>query len=286
MPLINRVGGGSAELQSKTVKSTTSQQTIEPDEGYDGISEITVSPIKLQSRTGTNAITPSASTQNITPSSLYDGLSKVEIKPIPSSYVQPNTTQGTKEWTPTTYDQSISAGTYCSGKQTIKGDSDLVSGNIKSGVNIFGVTGTYNPRGGVGNADSGISFTPGNRYFTVNVPTENMVGFIIWVEDGVEYDEDYDILVSMCSFTDSSSVLEDLNSQKCTCRYLVSTTTGGKTNYYQVREHTTYFDTSSDDSGIYMQYTTNSVQIILSPDMELHFADCTYKLFPIYSRLT
>lgn len=143
MPLINRVGGGSAELQSKTVKSTTSQQTIEPDEGYDGISEITVSPIKLQSRTGTNAITPSASTQNITPSSLYDGLSKVEIKPIPSSYVQPNTTQGTKEWTPTTYDQTISAGTYCSGKQTIKGDADLVAGNIKSGVNIFGVTGTF-----------------------------------------------------------------------------------------------------------------------------------------------
>ena len=98
MPLINRVGGGSSELQSKTVKSTTSEQTITPDEGYDGISDITVSPIKLQSRTGTTAITPSTSEQNVTPSSLYDGLSKVTVKAIQTQ---------TKSATPTTSSQDI-----------------------------------------------------------------------------------------------------------------------------------------------------------------------------------
>lgn len=45
--------------------------------------------------------------------------------------------------TPTTSDITIDAGQYLTGAQTIKGDADLVAGNIKSGVNIFGVTGSY-----------------------------------------------------------------------------------------------------------------------------------------------
>lgn len=46
-------------------------------------------------------------------------------------------------YTPGTADQTISSGQYLSGAQTIKGDSNLVAGNIKSGVSIFGVTGTH-----------------------------------------------------------------------------------------------------------------------------------------------
>ena len=45
-------------------------------------------------------------------------------------------------YTPGTSDQTIAAGVYLSGAQTIKGDSNLTAGNIKSGVSIFGVTGT------------------------------------------------------------------------------------------------------------------------------------------------
>lgn len=44
-------------------------------------------------------------------------------------------------YTPGTSDQTIAAGQYLSGAQTIKGDADLVSANIKAGVSIFGVTG-------------------------------------------------------------------------------------------------------------------------------------------------
>lgn len=139
MPLINRVGGGSAELQSKTVKSTTNTQTVKPDTGYDGISSITVNPIKLQ----TKSVTPTTSSQSVTPSSSYDGLSKVTVNAIPSSYVQPSTTKGATTYTPSTSAQTIiSAGTYCSGAQTIKGDSNLLAENILSGKSIFGVNGT------------------------------------------------------------------------------------------------------------------------------------------------
>ena len=45
--------------------------------------------------------------------------------------------------TPSTSDQTIAAGTYLSGAQTIAGDADLVANNIKKGVNIFGVDGSY-----------------------------------------------------------------------------------------------------------------------------------------------
>lgn len=52
------------------------------------------------------------------------------------------TTKGAKTYTPTTSDQTIAAGTYLTGAQTISGDANLVAGNIKSGVSIFGVSGS------------------------------------------------------------------------------------------------------------------------------------------------
>ncbi len=44
-------------------------------------------------------------------------------------------------YTPTTTDQTIAANQYLSGAQTVKGDANLVTGNIKSGASIFGVAG-------------------------------------------------------------------------------------------------------------------------------------------------
>lgn len=68
---------------------------------------------------------------------------------IPAGKIEENTevTVGTakaaKSYTPTTKNQTIAAGTYLTGTQTIKGDADLVAGNIKTGVSIFNVTGTF-----------------------------------------------------------------------------------------------------------------------------------------------
>lgn len=45
--------------------------------------------------------------------------------------------------TPTTTDQTVAAGTHLTGILTIKGDSNLLAENIKSGVTIFGIEGTY-----------------------------------------------------------------------------------------------------------------------------------------------
>ena len=65
--------------------------------------------------------------------------------------------------TPGTSDQEIGAGVYLTGKQTIKGDPNLLAQYIKKGITIFGVTGTYDPldsEGGIRLED-----TSGNAWY-------------------------------------------------------------------------------------------------------------------------
>lgn len=65
-----------------------------------------------------------------------------------TAYVKGNKIKGTipskaaATYTPGRSDQTIAAGQYLSGAQTIKGDSNLQAANIVSGKTIFGVTGS------------------------------------------------------------------------------------------------------------------------------------------------
>lgn len=55
------------------------------------------------------------------------------------------TTQQAKTVTPSTSDQTVvSSGVYTTGDIKVKGDANLVAGNIIEGVSIFGVAGSYN----------------------------------------------------------------------------------------------------------------------------------------------
>ena len=105
----------------------------------------------LQSKT----VSPSESAQTVSPDSGYDGLSQVTVNAVSRTYVGSGVTKkSAATYTPGTSDQNIASGQYLSGAQTIKGDANLVAGNIKSGVSIFGVTGTYaggGSSGGSGN---------------------------------------------------------------------------------------------------------------------------------------
>lgn len=100
-------GASGASLQSKTVNPSESAQTIKADNGYDGLSQVTVNAVS-RTYVGSGVTKKSAAT-----------------------------------YTPGTSDQSIASGQYLNGTQTIKGDSNLTAGNIRNGVKIFNVTGSY-----------------------------------------------------------------------------------------------------------------------------------------------
>ena len=68
--------------------------------------------------------------------------------------------------TPGTSDQTIAAGVYLSGKQTIKGDADLKAANIKKGVQIFNVTGSYEGDGGTFGLAKVTEFSPATQAFS------------------------------------------------------------------------------------------------------------------------
>ena len=133
MTIINMSGGRAGKTpvyQARTVTPTQFPTTVQPQTGYDALSQVTVNApanllaqnirkdvniagvigtyeataptMRLQQKTAT----PGTASQTVTPDSGYDGLSQV----------------------------------------TVSGDTNLTASNIKKGVSIFGVSGSYDPQ--------------------------------------------------------------------------------------------------------------------------------------------
>lgn len=82
-------------------------------------------------------IDPSSSVQKVEPDAGYDGLASVTVNAISSKYID------TTDATATAQDMVAGVTAYVNGEKiTGEGDPDLISSNIPSGVEIFGVTGT------------------------------------------------------------------------------------------------------------------------------------------------
>lgn len=84
---IRTITGKVVLLQTKTITPTSSQQVVNPDEGYDGFSQVTVgaggSAINNQNKT----VTPTTSQQSITADSGYTGLGTVTVNAMPTGTV-------------------------------------------------------------------------------------------------------------------------------------------------------------------------------------------------------
>lgn len=173
---IENLPSGGGIYQAKTnITPTTSSQTITPDSGYDALSSVQINAMPSGTATtpattitaqptisvnsSTGVITASNSkTQNVTPavSAGYVSSGTAGTITVSGSNTSSLTTQAAQTITPTTTDQTIASGKYLTGAQTIKGDANLIAGNIKKDVSIFGVTGSY--EGGGGSSATTVTF--------------------------------------------------------------------------------------------------------------------------------
>lgn len=107
---------------------------------------ITANPtVSVNSSTGLITATVTGS-KSITPtiSAGYVSAGTAGTVSVSGSGTEQLSVLGATSYTPGTTDQTIAAGKYLTGAQTIKGDADLISSNIKAGANIFGVAGATN----------------------------------------------------------------------------------------------------------------------------------------------
>ena len=101
----------------------------------------TISGTSATLSAGTNTLTLTKSV-SVTPSVTAGYVASGTAGNADVSLTASVTTKAAATITPGTSDQTIASGTYLTGAQTISGDADLVAGNIKSGVTIFGVAGS------------------------------------------------------------------------------------------------------------------------------------------------
>lgn len=169
------IGSGVTRKPAATYTPTESKQTIAAGQYLDGAQTISAIPSTyVGSGVPTQAaktVTPSTSVQTAVSSGTYvTGDIKVAAMPtgvLSTPAINTNTgvvtagvstagylgtgatktlqlnTKSAATIVPSTIDQTIAAGQYLTGIQTIKGDANLVAENIASGVSIFGIAGTH-----------------------------------------------------------------------------------------------------------------------------------------------
>jgi len=149
--------------------------------------------------------------------------------------------QGAQTITPGTANKTIAAGKYLSGKQTIKGDANLVAGNIKSGVSIFGVAGSYEGSGGSGGGVETCTVRlQGNSYMKLNEYAYTCIedGAIVnkgWLHNnGASQYESFDITLE-------NVVVNSTLTVGCIAKYSLGASTNKAHEFYQFTYSTVIF---------------------------------------------
>ena len=96
-----------------------------------------------------STVTPTETAQTVTPTNYWSFYSQVTVNAISNTYVGTGITRRTSsDLSASTLTVTAPSGYYSSAASKTLSDANLVADNIKSGVSIFGVTGSYEGNGG------------------------------------------------------------------------------------------------------------------------------------------
>ena len=162
MTLPTATSGAASGTTKATVSRSTSDQYINIPTGYNSaaanykVSAVpngsatgpsSLSGTSATVSTGTNTLTLTKTGVATTPTVSAGYVASATVSTATVTLTASVTTKAAATITPGTSNQTIASGTYLTGTQTISGDANLVAGNIKKDVSIFGVTGSYEGSG-------------------------------------------------------------------------------------------------------------------------------------------
>lgn len=148
---IRTITGKVVQLQTKTITPTNQTQVVDPDEGYDGFSQITVNAGGSTINNQDKSVTPSESQQSVTADSGYTGLGTVTVGAISSTYVGSGiarksssdlTASGATVTAPAGYYASNATKTVSSGSATGPSSLSGSSATVSTGTNTLTLTKT------------------------------------------------------------------------------------------------------------------------------------------------
>lgn len=132
----------------------------------------------LTSTYQSKTITPIETAQIITPDNGYDGISQLTVRSISSTYVGTAIERlSVYTYTPTTYNQIIPSAVYLSQAVTIQGDTNLKSDYIASGITIFNVTGNVPIPSIVYDSPVFVEYIPNNIDFIDQIFPESLPSY-------------------------------------------------------------------------------------------------------------
>lgn len=260
-------------MQSKTVSPSTSDQTVKPDSGYDGLSQVTVNamPTATQATPSISVSTAGLITATATQDAGY-------VVAGTKSATNQLTTQAAQTITPGTSNKTIASGRYLTGTQTIKGDANLVAENIRSGVSIFGVDGSY--EGSAGGNFYATEVTLASNYSTQSYKEICTIPFLA---ENVNNDNLFVILLLKDSVATSYSIPVVMG---CNSPYLIGSYALGikKTSYgtsvsIKTSTDTDYkLTTGRTTPTIARVYVTASGGVRICPETSYSFVAGTYSV--------